>query len=262
MAGLILLPLLTIAGWLIGLALGAEWLLPFLNAAPACWFMVTTLRRGERERAIALMLWWGLWLGIAGVGASIRGPRGPGWSSTTATRTATRCSPGSRAGVGRESSPGAFIPQHLLHAAIFVALSLLTAGTLSILMGCVLMNYMSFYVGSLILHCSGGTRRHDRHPPRMESLVDGAGGLVHHPRGRPLRAAPVPHAGTLALSRWPRLLDSWPATAGRLLHRDEGPARAAVAPTSVRLLRAIGTLESTRAFKALWARTAALRPCP
>lgn len=154
MAGFILLPMLTIAGWAIGLALDARWLLPILNAAPACWFMVTTLRRGERKRAIALMLWWGLWLGISGVGASLLWParaetvvyHGAAYRDEMFSWLTT--------GVGRESSPAAFIPQHLLHAAIFVGLSLLTASTLSILMGCVLMNYMSFYVGSLIIHCS------------------------------------------------------------------------------------------------------------
>ena len=157
MAGLILLPLLTIAGWMIGLALGIPWLLPLLNAAPACWFMITTLRRGERKRAIALMLWWGLWLGIAGVGASILWPARAGMVVYNGDAYRDEMFSWITTGVGRESSPGAFIPQHLLHAAIFVALSLLTASTLSILMGCVLMNYMSFYVGSLIVHCSGTT---------------------------------------------------------------------------------------------------------
>ena len=155
MAAFILLPLLNIAGWLIGLALGAQWLLPLLNAAPACWFMVTTLRRGERKRAIALMLWWGLWLGISGVAASLLWPARAEMVVYNGAAYRDEMFSWLTTGVGRESSPAEFIPQHLIHAAIFVALSLVTASTLSILMGCVLMNYMSFYVGSLILHCSG-----------------------------------------------------------------------------------------------------------
>ena len=152
---MLLIPPLTAASWLIGLTLGSRWLLPFLNAAPACWLMVAALRRGERGRAIALMLWWGLWLGVCGVGASLLWParseivvlNGAAYRDEMVAWLAT--------GEGRESSPAAFVPQHMLHAAIFVVLSLLTGSALSILMGSVLMNYMSFYVGSLILHCAG-----------------------------------------------------------------------------------------------------------
>jgi hypothetical protein len=54
-----------------------------------------------------------------------------------------------RTGAGTEGSPRLFIPQHALHLAAFVVLSLVTASALSITMGAVLMNYMDFYVASL-----------------------------------------------------------------------------------------------------------------
>ncbi len=160
MAGFLLIPPLTAAGWLIGLGVGTRWLLPLLNAAPACWFMVAALRRGERGRAISLMMWWGFWLGLSGVGASLMWParaetvvlNGAAYRDEMFSWLAT--------GEGREASPAAFIPQHMLHTAIFVVLSLLTGSALSILMGAVLMNYMSFFVGDLILRCaqtSGGS---------------------------------------------------------------------------------------------------------
>jgi len=151
---LLLIPILTAAGWLISLVLGAAWLLPVLNAAPACWFMLASLRRGDRRGAIVLMLWWALWLGIAGVGASLLWPARAEMVVFNGDAYREEMFAWLTTGQGRESSPMEFIPQHLLHAAIFVALSLATASTLSILMGCVLMNYMSFYVASLILHCS------------------------------------------------------------------------------------------------------------
>lgn len=53
-------------------------------------------------------------------------------------------------GVGREGSWRLFLPQHLLHLGAFVALSLATASALSILFGAVLMNYMAYYVASLV----------------------------------------------------------------------------------------------------------------
>ena len=52
-------------------------------------------------------------------------------------------------GMGTEGSPRLFLPQHALHLAAFVVLSLLTGSALSIAMGAVLMNYMAFYVASL-----------------------------------------------------------------------------------------------------------------
>jgi hypothetical protein len=55
-----------------------------------------------------------------------------------------------RTGHGRESDPSRFIPQHLLHYGAFVAGSLLSGGALGLLMGSVLLNYMNFYVGSLV----------------------------------------------------------------------------------------------------------------
>jgi hypothetical protein len=154
----VFLPALTAAGWLIGLAAGSRWLLPLLNAAPACWILIATLRLGARRRAIALMMWWGLWLGICGVGTSVLWParaemvvlNGSAYRDEMFSWLAT--------GVGREATPAAFIPQHLLHAGVFVALSLLTGSVISLLMGAVLMNYMSFFVGSLILRCAESDR--------------------------------------------------------------------------------------------------------
>src|SRR6185295_17917504 len=49
-------------------------------------------------------------------------------------------------GHGAESTPSIFLPQHALHAAVFVALSLATGSALSILLGTVMMGYMSYYV--------------------------------------------------------------------------------------------------------------------
>ena len=152
---MVLIPPLTAASWLIGLTIGFRWLLPFLNAAPACWLMVATLRRGERERAIVLMSWWGLWLAVCGVAATLLWPARAEMVVFNGAAYRDEMFSWLTTGQGRESSPAAFIPQHMLHAAIFVVLSLLTGSALSILMGSVLMNYMSFYVGSLILHCSG-----------------------------------------------------------------------------------------------------------
>lgn len=52
-------------------------------------------------------------------------------------------------GSGRESDPGRFVPQHLLHACVFSVVTLLSGGLLGLAMGAVLVGYMSYYVGAL-----------------------------------------------------------------------------------------------------------------
>ena len=146
------------ASWL-GFALGLPWLLPILDALPAAAILAPVLRRGRRGAAIGLMVWWALCLALTSVTLTLtRHARaeevilnGAAYRDEMIQWLAT--------GVGRESTPASFIPQHLLHGAIFCALALATAGALSLLMGAVLINYMSFYVGDLILRCSGSPSR-------------------------------------------------------------------------------------------------------
>src|SRR5262249_6391748 len=52
-------------------------------------------------------------------------------------------------GRGTESAPSQFIPLHLRDTAIFVVVTLISAGAGGMAMGAALMNYMGTYVGSL-----------------------------------------------------------------------------------------------------------------
>jgi hypothetical protein len=149
MARVSLLLLATLASYPIGLAVGVPWLLPVLNSAPAWALMAALLVRGQRRAAVAAMLAWAAAMAVFGTAAFALWPRpvddlvlnGPayrdemfGWIRT---------------GSGRESSPRLFLPQHGAHLALFAAISLASASLLSIAMGAVLMNYMSFYVAAL-----------------------------------------------------------------------------------------------------------------
>ena len=51
-------------------------------------------------------------------------------------------------GVAPENDPRAFIPQHLLHLALFVVLTWMSGGYLGLVMGAALVGYMSYVVGS------------------------------------------------------------------------------------------------------------------
>lgn len=144
-----LLVLATLASYPVGLAIGHPWLLPALNTVPAYLTMVALLRRGERRAAVIAMLVWALALAVGGTVGFALWPRpvdavvlnGPAYREEMFAWILT--------GIGRESQPSRFLPQHLGHLGGFVVASLATASALSITMGAVLMNFMSFYVASL-----------------------------------------------------------------------------------------------------------------
>ena len=149
MARLPALLLATVLSYPLGLALGQAWLLPLLNAAPAYVAMAALLLRGERRGAVVAMLAWAAALAISGTACFALWPspvdrlviHGPEYRDEMFAWI--------RTGQGTESSPRLFIPQHAAHLGLFVAASLATGSALSIAMGAVLMNYMSFYVASL-----------------------------------------------------------------------------------------------------------------
>lgn len=140
---------MTAASYPLGLVAGLPWLLPLLNTAPAYVAMASRLRSGDRRGAVVAVLAWGATLAICGTLAFALWPADPGETVVNGPRYRDEMFHWVRTGEGAEGSPGLFLPQHLLHLAAFVVLSLSTASAVSMLVGAVLMNYMSFYVASL-----------------------------------------------------------------------------------------------------------------
>ncbi|MHC4712224.1 MAG: hypothetical protein ACYTAN_03000 [Planctomycetota bacterium] len=134
-----------------GFLIGSAYLMPLLNALSIYPFYLELVLAGRRRRAVVLVLLWAIFLSeamiigtyflpgraerVTLVGASYRDEMFH-WVAT---------------GEGEESSPGRFIPSHAKHFAVFVVLSFVTAGLGGLVMGAVLLNYMNFYVGSLVL---------------------------------------------------------------------------------------------------------------
>jgi hypothetical protein len=141
--------LVTIATYPLGLALGARWLLPVLNTAPAYVVMLVLLRRGQRDRAVGAMLLWAATLAVCGTLFFRFWPTPVDGMVWHGPEYRDEMFHWIRTGIGREGHISQFLPQHLLHLAVFVILSLATASVVSILGGAVLMNYMDFYVASL-----------------------------------------------------------------------------------------------------------------
>jgi hypothetical protein len=146
---LALLVLATLASYPVGLAIGHPWLLPALNTVPAYLTMVALLRQGERRPAVVAMLVWAVALAVGGTMSFALWPRPVDAIVLNGAAYREEMFAWILTGIGREGEPARFLPQHVGHLAGFVALSLATASALSITMGAVLMNFMSFYVASL-----------------------------------------------------------------------------------------------------------------
>jgi hypothetical protein len=140
----------TAASTALGFSLPTQALLPILNVLIPYPVMYSLLANEHRKRAFATMLFWALCMGLVSVWAVVHYPQQARHSIFYGEYYQEQMFHWIKTGVGAEGNPLQFIPQHLIHFIIFCVLSAISAGFLSLLMGAVLMNYMSFYVGSLI----------------------------------------------------------------------------------------------------------------
>jgi hypothetical protein len=140
------------APWLVG-ALSAvwpaaRWTLPFLAAALVYPPFAARVRRGDTIGAWRIGMAWSAALSAGVLTLTLVRPEwaaagivnGPayrdemlGWIDT---------------GVGREGDWRAFLPQHGLHLAAFVTLTLASGGYLGLALGAALLAYMNFFVAS------------------------------------------------------------------------------------------------------------------
>ncbi len=134
----------------LGFALSNQFFLPVLNVLIPYPVMYSLLSQEQRKRAFATMLFWALCIGVISVWAVVHSPEQARASIFHGPKFQQEMFHWIRTGEGAEGNPSQFVPQHLLHFIVFCVLSAASAGFLSLLMGAVLMNYMSYYVGSLI----------------------------------------------------------------------------------------------------------------
>jgi hypothetical protein len=145
----------TIAATSIGFFTENKIVLPVLQIAIAYPILYSLLTLERRKRAFVAMLFWALSLAIVVVTLSIQFPASAQTSIFHGTAYVEEMFHWIKTGEGAEGNPVQFVPVHLVHFVIFALLSLLTASVLSLLMGALLMNYMSFYVASVIVASHG-----------------------------------------------------------------------------------------------------------
>ena len=134
----------------IGFAIGNRWLLPILNTLFIFPFYISLVARGRRRQAVALILLWAIFMSQFVIAATCIYPERASKSIIRGNQYKAEMFDWIKTGKGKESSPSKFIPSHALELLVFCALAVLTAGFGALLLGAVLLNYMNFYVGSLL----------------------------------------------------------------------------------------------------------------
>jgi len=139
-----------VASYGIAFATSNKILLPLLNVAFSYPVLYRLVADGKRNRAFLPMLFWAACMGVIGILFILKFPERAANSIIYGKTYATEMFLWIRTGVGTESNPWRFLPQHLVHFTAFAILSLLTASIVSLVMGAVLMNYMNFYAANVI----------------------------------------------------------------------------------------------------------------
>lgn len=135
-----------------GVYLGNRWWLPLLNTLLAYPIFAYLVIHREYGRAVGWMLFWSFFLSVAMITLVNLAPEPSRAAVLRGAEYKQEMFDWIRTGQGAESDPSRFIPQHLMHYGLFAVASLLSGGALGLLMGSVLLNYMNFYVGSLVYH--------------------------------------------------------------------------------------------------------------
>lgn len=138
----------------VGLVLG-KWWLPVLQALAFYPLFIGLLMRNHWRRAMLAAMGWALWTAVLVAGISQTFPELARQRILLAGSYQAEMFHWIQTGVGKEGDIRLFLPEHLWHLAGFTLLTVLSAGLLGLVMGSVLMDYMSCYVGTLLLHGSG-----------------------------------------------------------------------------------------------------------
>lgn len=133
-----------------GFAAGIPWLLPVLGAAAPYPLYLKSVRHRDYRGAVGWVLLWALLQSGVMMLAVTIAPERAGEVVLTGSDYAAEMLHWIRTGDGAEGSPALFLPIHLRHLAGFLVLCFFSAGALGIVLGTFLLNYMNFYVATLI----------------------------------------------------------------------------------------------------------------
>lgn len=128
---------------------GRSFVLPLLATAAIYPVFAALILDGRPGAAAGAALLWAAALSASIIAATAADPEGLARVVLNGPAYRDEMLPWIATGTGREGEPARFVPQHLLHLLAFAALALASAGLLGLMLGAVLVGYMSFYVGVL-----------------------------------------------------------------------------------------------------------------
>ena len=134
---------------LLGLWSGQAFLLPLLATAAIYPVYARLILRGRPGVAALAAVLWAAALSATVVTVTASDPARTGGAVLNGPAYRDEMFAFVASGSGRESQPARFVPQHFLHFAAFTALTLASGGALGLLLGAVLVDFMSYYVGAL-----------------------------------------------------------------------------------------------------------------
>lgn len=127
---------------------GGRFLLP-LVAPLAVWpLFADAVRRGDYRRGLGVGLAWAVLLSAGVILYSQLAPQSAGRTILHGETYRQEMFAWIETGVGKESSPREFLPEHALHLAGFALLTLASGGYLGLALGAGLTGYMSYFVGA------------------------------------------------------------------------------------------------------------------
>lgn len=140
---------------LVGGIPGGRWWLPLWTSLLAFPCFLAYLREGEWGKGLRAMAIWAAALAAGVIVATALCPERMERVVWHGAEYRDEMFGWLASGQGAEGDWRRFLPQHLLHSGLFVVAAGISAGFLGLVMGTLLMNYMAFYVGSLVLQAEG-----------------------------------------------------------------------------------------------------------
>jgi len=131
-------------------------LLPLLQVLPLYPAYLSLVSRGQLRRAAVLVLLWALLMSLLMAWAAYTGGESIGGRVIMGESYRQEMFEWIRTGKGPEGDPSLFVVPKLREIAIFSAATFASAGFLGLLMGAILLNYMNYYVGNLLLTAKPG----------------------------------------------------------------------------------------------------------
>lgn len=125
--------------------------LGILLSGTAAWLYLQRSDPARRARVVGTLLGWAFLLSATWIVLTIRFPDLASESIPGSADYWREMRPFVLEGVGRETEPARFVPQHLGHLVAFIVLAVLSRGWAGLMLGAYLVGTMSYYVGMVAL---------------------------------------------------------------------------------------------------------------